>query len=131
MVQPEQLLRRGPDVSGVLLPTIFNIFDQWGLKGTDQMILFGLQNEKTFYNWKKNPEKAKLTRDLLERCSYVLGIYKSLEILLPEPGLADQWLNTANDNLLFNGTPPINRLLAGNVADLVQVRNFLDSERGD
>ena len=74
--QAEQLLQRGPSVARSLLPAIFNIFDQWSLTGAQQMTLLGLSNEKTLYNWKNHPEKAKLTRDLLERASYILGIFK-------------------------------------------------------
>lgn len=128
--QAEQLLQRGPAVTGSLLPAIFNIFGRWSLTGAQQMTLLGLRNEKTLYNWKSHPEKAKLTRDLLERASYILGIYKSLQILLPDQVLADHWLITANDNPVFNGTAPLDRLLAGQVTDLALVRDFLDAERG-
>jgi len=130
IAQVEQLLQRGPAVSGSLLPAIFNIFAQWRLTGAQQMTLLGLSNEKTLYNWKNHPEKAKLTRDLLERASYILGIFKSLEILLPDSALADHWLTTPNDNPVFNGTAPLDRVLAGQVTDLALVRNFLDAERG-
>lgn len=126
----EQLLQRSSSVSNSLLPAIFNIFRQWRLTGAQQMTLLGLTNEKTLYNWKSKPEKAKLTRDLLERTSYILGIFKSLQILLPDEALTDQWLATPNDNPLFNGTAPLDRLLAGQVTDLAVVRNFLDAERG-
>ena len=126
----EQLLQRGSNVSGALLPVIFNIFSLWRLTGAQQMNLLGLSNEKTLYNWKNQPAKAKLTRDLLERTSYILGIYKSLQILLPDKALADGWLSTPNHNPLFNGTAPLDRLLAGQVVDLATVRNFLDAERG-
>lgn len=129
-VQAEQLLQRGSRVASSLLPTIFEIFSQWRLTGAQQMTLLGLSNEKTLYNWKSRPEKAKLTRDLLERTSYILGIYKALQILLPDETLADHWLATPNDNRLFNGTAPLNRLLAGQVTDLAVVRAFLDAERG-
>ena len=129
-MQAEQLLQRGSSVSSSLLPAIFNILSQWHLTGAQQMAVLGLSNEKTLYNWKSRPEKAKLTRDLLERASYLLGIYKSLQILLPDPLLADQWLSTPNDNPLFNGTAPLDRLLAGQVVDLAVVRHFLDAERG-
>jgi len=129
IAQAEQLLQRGSSVTSSMLPAIFAIFSQWRLIGAQQMTLLGLSNEKTLYNWKSQPEKAKLTRDLLERASYILGIYKSLEILLPDQALADQWLATPNDNPLFNGTAPLDRLLAGQVTDLAMVRNFLDAER--
>ena len=31
------------------------------------------------------------------------GIFKALEILLPDPDIADRWLSTPNDNSFFNG----------------------------
>ncbi len=130
IAQTEQLLQRGSRVTSSLLPAIFSIFSQWHLTGAQQMTLLGLSNEKTLYNWKKQPEKAKLTRDLLERTSYILGIYKSLQILFSDPALADRWLSTPNDNPLFNGTAPLDRLLAGQIIDLAVVRNLLDAERG-
>lgn len=130
IAQAEQLLQRSASVATSLLPAIFAIFNQWCLTGAQQMTLLGLSNEKTLYNWKNQPQKAKLTRDLLERASYILGIYKSLQVLLPDAALADQWLATPNDNPLFNGTAPLDRLLAGQVVDLAVVRNFLDGERG-
>ena len=130
MAQAEQLRQRGSSVTSSLLPAIFKIFSQWRLTGAQQMTLLGLSNEKTLYNWKSQPEKAMLTRDLLERASYILSIYKSLQILLPNQALADQWLPTPNYNPLFNGTAPLDRLLAGQVVDLAVVRNFLDAELG-
>ena len=130
MVQAEQLLQRGSSVTSSMLPAIFNIFSLWCLTGAQQMTLLGLSNERTLYNWKSRPEKAMLTRDLLERASYILGIYKSLQILLPDQALADQWLYTPNYNPLFNGTAPLDRLLAGQVVDLAVIRNFLDAELG-
>ena len=111
------------------MPALFNIFEQWGLNGKQQMVLLGLSNEKTLYNWKNRPEKAKLSKDTLERCSYLLGIYKSLQILLPDPKQADAWLTTPNDHPLFNATAPLARMLAGQVIDLAEVRHFLDAER--
>ena len=53
-----------------------------------------------------------------------------MQILLPDQVLADQWLATPNDNPLFNGTAPLDRILAGQVVDLAVVRDFLDAERG-
>ena len=130
IVQAEQLLQRGSGVTSSLLPAIFEIFSLWHLTGAQQMTLLGLSNEKTLHNWKNQPDKARLTRDLLERASYILGIYKSLQILFQDQALADQWLSSPNDNPLFNGSAPLERLLAGQVVDLAVVRDFLDVERG-
>lgn len=124
------LAQRGGEVSGVLLPTIFRIFDAWGVTGAQQMKLLGLINEKTLYNWKKHPEKAKLSPDLIERTSYILGIYKALQILFPTPENADRWLTTGNDNPVFNGQPPLERMLTGYMTDLATIRFHLDAVRG-
>ena len=59
----EQLFQPYSIESGSLLPVIFSIFSLWRLTGQQQMTLLGLSNEKTLYNWKNQPEKAKLTRD--------------------------------------------------------------------
>ena len=125
-----QLTKNQNSISETLLPALFNIFERWGLTGKQQMILLGLTNEKTLYNWKNTPSKAQLSKDLIERASYILGIYKSLEILFENPSLADKWLSSQNDNRLFNGKAPLSRLLSGYVTDLAVVRNHLDSVRG-
>jgi len=79
--------------------------------------------------WKRNRD-GHLTRDTLERISYVLGIYKSLQILLPDPAAADGWIRRPNDAPPFGGKPALARMLSGNVADLYVVRKFLDGLRG-
>ena len=69
--QAEQRLQHGSSVISALPPAIFASFSQWGLTSTQRMILLGLSNEKTRYNWKSQSEIAKLTRDILERTSYI------------------------------------------------------------
>ena len=130
VVQAEQLLQRGSSVSNSLLPAIFSIFSQWRLTGAQQMTLLGLSNEKTLYNWKSQPQKAKLTRDLLERTSYILGIYKALQILLPDEQAADEWVKRPNEAPPFAGKSALDRMLSGQVADLFIVRQYLDAQRG-
>ena len=124
----EQLLQPYSIDPGSLLPAIFNIFSLWRLTGQQQMTLLGLSNEKTLYNWKNQPEKAKLTRDCLERASYILGIYRALQVLFPDEAQSDQWLHTPNDNPLFGGTAPLDKMLEGLVVDLAVVREHLDSQ---
>ncbi len=113
-----------------LIKTIFNIFEAWGIRNSQQQVLLGLSNEGTFYNWKKNPESATISNDLLERASYILGIWKALQILLPENRIADTWIESANHSSSFNGQSPLERMLGGQVVDLAHVRQYLDAERG-
>tara|TARA_R110002072_G_scaffold2123_1_gene17773 strand:- start:1692 stop:2105 length:414 start_codon:yes stop_codon:yes gene_type:complete len=127
----DALLARGADVTDKVLPVIFNIFESWRLTGAQQMALLGLSNEKTLYNWKNNPERAKLSKDLLERISYILGIYKALQVLFSNPVNADNWMRSINKAELFGERAPIDFLTEeGKVVDLAKVRDYLDNERG-
>jgi Antitoxin Xre-like helix-turn-helix domain/Antitoxin Xre/MbcA/ParS C-terminal toxin-binding domain len=116
--------------AGPVIQSVLKIFDHWALSNTQQRILLGLHNEGTFYNWKKNPKSATLTNDLLERTSYILGIWKALQILIPEHRVSDSWITTPNHSDAFNGQSPLNRMMAGQVVDLAFVRQYLDAQRG-
>lgn len=116
-------------LSGPALRTFFRIADLWGLSVDEQMTLLGVTARSTFFKWKRAPD-AVLPKDTLERISYILGIYKALQMLLPDPAAADQWIRQPNDAPLFAGRPALERMLSGQVADLFVVRQYLDAERG-
>jgi hypothetical protein len=102
----------------------------WGLSVDEQIALLGQPPRSTFFAWRKSPDTARLSRDTLERLSNLLGIYKSLQILLPNAQAADAWLRQPNTAPLFGGRSALARMLAGNVADLNVVRRYLDGVRG-
>lgn len=121
--------RADKDLSGPALRTFFRITDAWGLKARDEMVLLGNPPESTFFLWKKQ-KAGSLSRDVMERISYVLGIYKALQILFPQAERADEWVRRPNDAPLFAGQSALDRMLSGNVADLFVVRSYLDAQRG-
>ncbi|PNU03417.1 MbcA/ParS/Xre antitoxin family protein [Novosphingobium guangzhouense] len=115
------------DLTGPALRTFFRISDAWGLKENEQMRLLGLDSRSTFQSWKRGAVSA-IPKDALERISYVLGIYKGLQILLPQT--ADDWVRKPNAAPLFNGRSALDRMASGNVADLYVVRQYIDAQRG-
>lgn len=132
MAYPEvrQAPRTARIPSGVALRAFFNMADLWKLSAAQQMTLLGIAAQSTFFKWKSDADNARLSRDTLERISYLLGIYRALQILLPEPAAADAWLKKPNDAPLFGGRSALERMLSGNVADLYVVRQYLDAQRG-
>jgi len=104
------------------------IAEHWGLSVDEQRRLLGEPPRSTFFAWRKQPDKASLPRDTLERLSNLLGIYKSLQILLPDPAAADAWVR--KPNAAFGGDSALAQMLAGNVSDLNRVRRVLDAARG-
>ena len=116
-------------LSGPALRTFFRVADLWDLSVDEQMTLLGLTAKSTFYKWKKNPSTV-LPKDTLERISYVLGIYKALQILLPDRRAADGWIRQPNSAVTFGGRSALERMMSGQVADLYIVREYLDAQRG-
>ena len=116
-------------LSGPALRTFFRIAELWGLSTDEQMTLLGVTARSTFFKWKKATDTV-LPKDTLERISYVLGIYKALQILLPDEKAADAWIKRPNDAPLFAGQAALDRMLSGQVADLFVVRQYLDAHRG-
>lgn len=117
------------DLGGPALRAFFAIAERWGLRIAEQRRLLGDPPESTFYKWKRERDGA-LGRDVLERISYVLGIFKNLEILFPEAERADAWVRKPNAAPTFGGQSALERMLSGNVADLYVVRQYLDAQRG-
>ena len=116
-------------LGGAGLRAFANIAEAWGLSVAEQLQLLGIGSRSTFFKWRRERE-PRLPRDTLERLSYLLGIYKSLQILLPDPKAADEWLRKPNSGAPFGGRSALERMLSGQVADLYVVREYLDAERG-
>jgi hypothetical protein len=117
------------ELGGPALRTFFKLAEVWDLRIAEQRKLLGDPPESTFYKWKRQQDGV-LGRDTLERISYLLGIYKALQILFPDPAQADAWLHKPNQSTLFGGHSAMERMLSGNVSDLYVVRQYLDAQRG-
>lgn len=130
-VAPER--RRDPQVrrqmSGPAIRTFFNIAGDWQLSNEEQRGLLGWPAESTFFKYRSG-DTGTLSYDTLMRISLVLGIYKDLHILYPEPALADRWIRLPNNNPLFGGQTALEWTIANGMDGLYQVRRLLDGRRG-
>lgn len=116
-------------LSAPALRAFFRITEAWDLNIEQQMTLLGVTSRSTFFKWKKE-QNGLLQKDTLERISYILGIYKALQILLPNPVSADAWIKKPNAAPLFQNQSALDRMLSGHVSDLYLVRQYLDAQRG-
>lgn len=125
--------REDPDVrrrlSGPALRTFFNIARAWQLSATEERGLLGWPPSSTFHKYKSG-DHGTLSFDTLTRLSLVLGIYKALQVLYPEPAFADRWVRMPNSHPLFGGRPPIAFMVDGSLDALFHVRRLLDARRG-
>ncbi len=116
-------------VASAALRAFFGAMDDWDFSNEEARVLLGAPPKSSFHRMKRL-EVPKLSRDELDRISYVLGIYKALHILLPDLNIANEWVSRPNTAPPFNGQSAKERILAGKVADLADVRRYLDAERG-
>lgn len=120
---------RVADLGGPALRTFFNLAKTWQLSEKEQMKLLGLNSRSTLHAW-KGGRVSKVSRDTLERISYLLGIFKAINILLPDTKRADEWMRLPNKAPLFGGRSALDRMTTGNIGDLYVVRQYLDAQRG-
>ena len=57
-------------------------------------------------------------------------LWALVEPLLPVPERANAWIRKPNAAPFLGGRSALDRMLAGQVADLFVVRQYLDAERG-
>jgi hypothetical protein len=106
----------------------FNIMARWNVRDEDARQLLGGMSNGAFYALKKSPDRA-LDEDRLRRVSYLVGIFKALNILYSDE-LADKWIKLPNKNRIFGGEAPLAYLVRGGIPAFETVRRLLDARRG-
>ena len=126
-VKPDPQTRKR--LSGPALRAFFNIAAAWGLSVAEQRGLLGWPAASTYHKYKAGDHGA-LAFDTLTRLSLILGIYKSLHVLYPEPAFADAWVRMPNSHPLFGGRRALDLMIDGGIDGLYRVRRLLDARRG-
>ena len=120
--EPRDLLEQAP----AALRTFFRIGKAWELRSAEERLLLGSPVESTFYRWRSGESTGGVSPDTMERLSHIFGIYGALHRIFLDTARADQWLRRPNDAPMFGGQPPLAHLSRGRVADLIDVRRFLE-----
>jgi len=115
-------------LSPAAIRTFFNIMTRWKIRDEDARVLLGGISNGPFYEMKKNPDRV-LDADRLTRISYLIGIFKALNILYSDK-LADAWIQLSNTNRIFGGQSPLAYMTKGGQPAMQIVRRLLDARRG-
>ena len=108
------------------LEGFFAIMALWGADARQMRRILGSPPERTFYAWKAG-QARRVPEDLIRRIGYVVGIYKALQILYSDSAQADAWVRRPNRH--FGDQTPLERMAAGDVTDLADVRRYLEAAR--
>jgi hypothetical protein len=114
-------------LSAPALRAFFNVMARWKVRDEDARALLGGVSNGPFYEMKKDPDRV-LETDRLTRISYLIGIFKALNILHGR-ALADDWVHLPNRNPIFAGQTPLAYMTKGGVPALQIVRRLLDARR--
>ena len=100
---------------------------RWQVRDEDARALLGGVSNGPFYEMKRAPERL-LEPDRLTRISYLIGIFKALNILHGR-ALADEWVHLPNTSPIFEGQTPLAYMVRGGLPALQTVRRLLDARR--
>jgi len=115
-------------LSGSALTGFFKMMEIWKVRDEDARMLLGGITKGRFYEMKKSPRGKVLDVDQMFRVSYLLGIFKAINILHGEE-LADEWAQLPNRNLMFGGNTPLRYIINGGLPAMQNVRRLLDGRR--
>jgi uncharacterized protein (DUF2384 family) len=114
-------------LSPAAVEAFFQIVEKWSLRNEDAMALLGGVSNGRYYELKRS-RRGPLTQDELTRISFLIGIFKALNILFGGK-LASQWISRPNSHPIFHDGPPLRVLIRAGVPGMMGVRRLLDSRR--
>ena len=112
------------EVAGAGVRTYERIADAWGLTRQERAALIGLDDVE-YAAALATPED--LSENALYGIGLVLGVYKALHTLFPDPVRADGWIRRPNSALVFDGRPALDVMLSGN-DQVAAVRAYLAAQ---
>lgn len=113
----------------VALKGFFNICREWGCTQEEMMQMLGGISRSTLSKYQKLPY-VRLSRDTLERISYILGIYKSLRVMYPTAERANRRIRLATTEVPFSGASAMEFMTRGSMKHLMLARRYFDAKRG-
>lgn len=137
-INPDINDARGPAHEAALtqagIRAVLNIGRLWNLTDADLSVLLGGVGVSSVRRWRRSLGNGALRvdvrRDLQDRLSLILGIYKALQILFPDPVQSDGWIRRPSSSPVLGGRSALEVMLGGGVEDLYRVRRYLDAQRG-
>ncbi|HHX91806.1 MAG TPA: DUF2384 domain-containing protein [Paracoccus sp.] len=103
------------------------LFRAWGLSDTEARTLLGDMAQRTWAR-RKAGDIASIDRDLRARMAILIGIHKALRYFFTDPGRGYAWIRKPNEAL--GGRSALDVMMRGEIIDLIDLRSYLDAERG-
>ena len=89
--------------------------------------LLGDMAQRTWARWKTG-DIGRIDRDLRARMAILMGIHKALRYHFTDPARGYAWIRKPSEAL--GGRSALDVMLRGEITDLIDLRAYLDAERG-
>jgi hypothetical protein len=103
------------------------LFRAWDLTDAEARTLLGDMAARTWARWTAG-DIGRIDRDLRARMAILMGIHKALRTLFTDPARGYAWIR--KPSTAFGGKSALDILLRGEITDLIDLRSYLDAERG-
>jgi len=103
------------------------LFRAWQLSDIEARTLLGDMAQRTWARWKEG-SIGRIDRDLRARMGILMGIHKALRYIFTDPTRGYAWIKKPNDT--FAGQSALDVMMRGEITDLIDLRSYLDAERG-
>lgn len=113
--------------AAALARAVVNLFRHWQLGDAEARVLLGDMAPRTWARWKAGGI-GRIDRDLRARMAILMGIHKALRTIFTDPARGYAWIRKPNTAL--GGHSALDVMLRGEITDLIDLRAFLDAERG-
>jgi len=113
--------------AAALARTTVNLFRAWQLSDIEARTLLGDMAQRTWARW-KDGSIGRIDRDLRARMAILMGIHKALRYLFTDPPRGYAWIKKPNG--AFAGQSALDVMMRGEITDLIDLRAYLDAERG-
>lgn len=117
-----------PDLDAVGMKAYRRLVTFWGLGNGEAAALIDT-TPRTWARMKKESWAGALSQDQRLRLSALIGLYKGLHLYFSEP-LADRWVRLPNTGPLFDGSSPLDTMIAGGLPTILKTRVYVDALRG-
>ncbi|WP_018983358.1 antitoxin Xre-like helix-turn-helix domain-containing protein [Salinimonas chungwhensis] len=105
-----------------------NVLSKWQATAEQMASILGVSSASIARA--KRKENVSLSRDQIERVSYILNIHGALRTVFDNPENVYGFVRKKNHNPFFNGATPFELMVSGSLATLYEVFKRVDALRG-
>lgn len=121
----EGILQLAPRLRSTAVRVLDRLARVWKLNDEELAGLVAFE-KRDLLRWRENPDDV--PNSAVECISVLLGIFRAINTLLPEPSSSDDWLRRPNQAPLFGGRSALVLMLQGGLPAMREVRRYLDGE---